>query len=108
MTYSYTQISQYLSCPRRYKHRYLEGWKEKDMRAAMMFGRASSRLWLPTSSGRMRLWRSTENGTPTGRAVFTIPSGTVGTECCNRGCNYLIASPRTTVFVFGNLDATCK
>ena len=40
MTYSYTQISQYLSCPRRYKHRYLDGWKEKDTRAAMMFGRA--------------------------------------------------------------------
>jgi hypothetical protein len=34
MTYSYTQISQYLSCPRRYKHRYLDGWKEKDTRAA--------------------------------------------------------------------------
>ena len=34
MTYSYTQISQYLACPRRYKHRYLEGWKEKDSRAA--------------------------------------------------------------------------
>jgi len=40
MTYSYTQISQYLSCPRRYKHRYLDGWKEKDTRAAMVFGRA--------------------------------------------------------------------
>ena len=40
MTYSYTQISQYLSCPRRYKHRYLDGWKEKDTRAAMLFGRA--------------------------------------------------------------------
>lgn len=40
MTYSYTQISQYLSCPRRYKHRYLDGWKEKDSRAAMLFGRA--------------------------------------------------------------------
>jgi PD-(D/E)XK nuclease superfamily len=40
MTYSYTQISQYLSCPRRYKHRYLDGWKEKDPRAAMLFGRA--------------------------------------------------------------------
>ena len=39
MTYSYTQISQYLSCPRRYRHRYLEGWKEKDTRAAMLFGR---------------------------------------------------------------------
>ena len=40
MTYSYTQISQYLSCPRRYKHRYLDGWKEKDTRAAMLFDRA--------------------------------------------------------------------
>jgi len=40
MTYSYTQISQYLTCPRRYHHRYLDGWKEKDTRAAMLFGRA--------------------------------------------------------------------
>jgi len=40
MSYSYTQISQYLTCPRRYRHRYLDGWKEKDTRAAMLFGRA--------------------------------------------------------------------
>src|SRR6266481_5727683 len=40
MTYSYTQISNYLTCPRRYRHRYLDGWKEKDTRAAMLFGRA--------------------------------------------------------------------
>ena len=40
MTYSYTQISQYLTCPRRYRYRYLDGWKEKDTRAAMLFGRA--------------------------------------------------------------------
>ncbi len=40
MTYSYTQISQYLSCPRRYRYRYLDGWKEKDTRAPMIFGRA--------------------------------------------------------------------
>jgi CRISPR/Cas system-associated exonuclease Cas4 (RecB family) len=40
MTYSYTQISQYLTCPRRYRHRYLDGWQEKDTRAAMLFGRA--------------------------------------------------------------------
>jgi CRISPR/Cas system-associated exonuclease Cas4 (RecB family) len=40
MTYSYTQISQYLTCPRRYQHRYLDGWKERDTRAAMLFGRA--------------------------------------------------------------------
>jgi len=40
MNYSYTQISQYLSCPRRYRYRYLDGWQEKDARAAMIFGRA--------------------------------------------------------------------
>jgi hypothetical protein len=40
MTYSYTQISQYLACPRRYRHRYLDGWQEKDTRASMLFGRA--------------------------------------------------------------------
>lgn len=40
MTYSYTQISHYLACPRRYRHRYLDGWKEKDTRAGMLFGRA--------------------------------------------------------------------
>jgi hypothetical protein len=39
MIYSYTQISQYLTCPRRYRYRYVDGWKEKDTRAAMLFGR---------------------------------------------------------------------
>src|SRR2546426_11155362 len=39
MADSYTQISQYLACPRRYRHRYLDGWREKDTRAAMLFGR---------------------------------------------------------------------
>src|ERR1700687_1651331 len=37
MTYSYTQISQYLSCQRSYKHRYIDGWKEKDTRASWIF-----------------------------------------------------------------------
>ena len=39
MTYSYTQISQYLACPRKYRYRYLDGWREKETRAAMLFGR---------------------------------------------------------------------
>ena len=40
MIYSFTQLSHYLGCPRRYRHRYLDGWQEKDTRAAMLFGRA--------------------------------------------------------------------
>ncbi|HUI74521.1 MAG TPA: PD-(D/E)XK nuclease family protein [Candidatus Acidoferrum sp.] len=39
MVYSYTQITQYLRCPRSYRYRYLDGWREKETRAAMVFGR---------------------------------------------------------------------
>ena len=39
MTFSYTQISHYLRCPRSYRYRYLDGWREKETRAAMIFGR---------------------------------------------------------------------
>ena len=39
MVYSHTQISQYLRCPKAYRYRYLDGWREKDTRAAMVFGR---------------------------------------------------------------------
>ena len=39
MTFSYTQISQYLRCPRSYRYRYVDGWRERDARAAMVFGR---------------------------------------------------------------------
>jgi len=40
MIYSYTQISQFLACPRRYRYRYLDGWKEKETRSGLLFGRA--------------------------------------------------------------------
>src|SRR6202521_4307686 len=39
VTFSHTQIAQYLRCPRSYRYRYLDGWREKDTRAAMGFGR---------------------------------------------------------------------
>lgn len=39
MVYSYSQISQYLPCPRSYRYRYLDGLQEKENRAAMVFGR---------------------------------------------------------------------
>jgi hypothetical protein len=39
MIYSFTQISQYLRCPRSYRYRYLDGGIERDTRATMIFGR---------------------------------------------------------------------
>jgi CRISPR/Cas system-associated exonuclease Cas4 (RecB family) len=43
MTYSYSQINQYLACPRGYRYRYFEGWREKDTRANLLFGRVFER-----------------------------------------------------------------
>ncbi len=39
MIYSFTQIAQYLRCPRSYRYRYLDGWIERDRRANMILGR---------------------------------------------------------------------
>ena len=44
MTYSFTQISQYLTCPRRYRFRYLDGWKEKITGPQCSSGVLSNRL----------------------------------------------------------------
>jgi hypothetical protein len=39
VVFSYSQIAHYLRCPRSYRYRYLDGWLEKETRAAMIFGR---------------------------------------------------------------------
>jgi PD-(D/E)XK nuclease superfamily len=39
MIYSFTQISQYLRCPRSYRYRYQDGCREKETRVGMVFGR---------------------------------------------------------------------
>jgi hypothetical protein len=40
MTYCYIQIRRDLSCVGSYCHRHVDGWREKDTRATMLFGRA--------------------------------------------------------------------
>lgn len=40
MVYSFTQVRQYLRCPRSYRYRYLDGWREKETRTSMAFGRS--------------------------------------------------------------------
>jgi hypothetical protein len=39
MIYSYSQISQFLSCPRRYRYRYVDGWRGTETRPNVAFGR---------------------------------------------------------------------
>ena len=84
MTYSYTQISQYLTCPRRYRYRYLDGWKEKDTRAAMLFGRAFEQalgaFFRREDPGAVLFaeWSACQS-----RACIT-PTATPGIACCGR------------------------
>ena len=51
MTFSYTQIAQYLRCPRSYRHRYLDGWREKGSRASLLFGRCFEKALAAFFSG---------------------------------------------------------
>ena len=39
MILSHTQLASYLRCPRSFRYRYLDGYREKETRAAMVFGR---------------------------------------------------------------------
>jgi hypothetical protein len=52
MIFSHTQISQYLRCPKSYRYRYLDGWREKETRAAMAFGRCFERALAAYFSGQ--------------------------------------------------------
>src|ERR1700730_2556483 len=51
MIFSYTQIASYLRCPRSYRYRYLDGWREKETRAAMAFGRCFEKALAAYFSG---------------------------------------------------------
>ena len=51
MTYSYTQLASYLRCPRSYRYRYLDGWREKETRAALAFGRCFEKALAAYFSG---------------------------------------------------------
>ena len=109
MIFSHTQISQYLRCPRSYRYRYLDGWREKETRAAMAFGRcfekALGSLFLRRG---LRGVRYSRNG-----ALFaTLPSNTrkenPGIASFIRVCICCRDSHRTIASRFAVLNRICK
>jgi len=108
VTYSYTQISQYLSCPRRYRYRYLDGWKEKDPRAAMLFGRAFEQALAAFLRRKEPTSVSFTSGLPFRNCLSSIRTETRGTASCSKGSSYSNGSPKTTVSVSLSLAATSK
>src|SRR5437762_2147408 len=108
MLYSYTQISQYLTCPRRYRHHYLDGWQEKDTRAAMLFGRAFERalaayfLHEDAPAVLFREWAPCQN------QGLQYSHGDTWDRCCSKGFSSWTGSARTTASAFANRAATCR
>ena len=49
--FSYSQINQYLRCPRSYRYRYLNGWEERESRPAKAFGRSFEKALAAYFSG---------------------------------------------------------
>ena len=78
MTYSYTQISNYLRCPRSYRYRYLDGWREKDTRAAMVFGRCFEKAlaaYFEKQDCTMALFKEWELPIDQGRLAIELTDG---------------------------------
>src|SRR5712692_5244640 len=97
MTYSYTQISQYLTCPRRYRHRYLDGWKEKDTRGRCYSAAPSNELWAAIFAVKIPEQSCSPNGLPVRAKACTTPTETLGIACSGKGSCSWTASARTTV-----------
>src|SRR5215831_15610251 len=108
MTYSYTQISQYLTCPRRYRHRYLDGWKEKDTRAAICSVALSNWLWALTSGVKIRGMFYSANGLLARIRTYTFPIVTAGIACSSKASSYSSAFVRRTGSGFLSRVATCR
>src|SRR5438093_1634664 len=108
MIYSYTQISQYLVCPRRYRHRYLDGWQEKDSRAAMLFGRAFERalaaffLRQDASAVLFQEWKPCQD------QQLEYSHGDTWDRMFEQGINWSAASARTIACAFPMPPPTCR
>ena len=108
MNYSYTQISHYLRCPRSYRHRYLDGWREKETRAAMPFGRCFEKVLESyfcgddCSAALHREWGAYRD-TP-----FAYKRERAGIACSIRVCTSSNALQGTTGFAFVSRKRICN
>jgi PD-(D/E)XK nuclease superfamily len=102
------RISQHLNCPRRYRYRYLDGWKEKDTRSAMLFGRAFeqalSAYFRRDDPGAVlfREWAAHKD------SQLDYSNGTTWTACCSRASSCSSASPRTIGSASASSGRTCR
>jgi len=94
MSFSYTQIAQYLRCPRSYRYRYLDGWREKENRASLLFGRAFEKALAAYFAGEdsaaalFKQWGAHQG------AQVEYSKETIGSACFVKGCSSSNGWPR--------------
>ncbi len=108
MTYSYTQISHYLGCPRRYRHRYLDGWREKETRASMLFGRVFEKALAAYFRREDSVAVLFEEWEAYRESPWNTPMAIAGNGWSARGCSCWNGSLRMTASEFVSLAATCR
>ena len=108
MTFSYTQVSQYLRCPRSYRFRYLDGWREKDSRAALCFGRcfekALAAFFEREDAGAVlfKEWGAYRE------VPLEYSHGDDWERLLRQGIGSWNSSPETTASAFANPNETCR
>ena len=108
MIFSHTQISRYLRCPRSYRYRYLDGWQEKETRAAMVFGRCFERLWPPCFAKRIAVWHYSRNGALFGMPPLRTKRENLGIACSTKESTCSSGSPSKIACAFEPHSKTCK
>src|SRR5271167_2920844 len=88
MRYSYTQLASYLRCPRSYRFRYLDGWREKETRAAMTFGRCFEQALVAYFCGQDCGATLFQGGVHFVMSRLPTKRGIPGTGWCIRVCIY--------------------
>src|SRR5947207_13337496 len=108
MVYSYTQISQYLRCPRSYRYRYMDGWQKKKLARPWLSAAVLRLLWELTSAKRTVERRSFANGGLIATQLSITRRERPGIACYIRESICSKDSLRTIASEFPTLIRFCK
>ena len=108
VTFSHTQISRYLRCPRSYRYRYLDGWQEKETRAAMVFGRCFERALAALFRKRIAVQHCSRNGALFEMLPLRTKRENPGIACSTKESTCSSGSPNKIACAFEPHSKTCK
>jgi hypothetical protein len=79
MILSHTRLGRYLRCPRSYRFRYLDGWRDKETRAAMVFGRCFEKALAACFVKKIRVQPFFRSGVSSGMLRWITRTASPGT-----------------------------